>query len=127
MLLAGELDAIVDPGPTDVRIRPVVADADGAYSSWRRRHGARAINHMVVVRESLSDAHPDVVRAVFDLLAASRTEAGAAFDPDSAPFGLGPNRRSLELAVRCAYEQRLIPRLLSIDELFDARTAALVP
>jgi len=126
MLLAGDLDAaIVDPVPPDPRVKPVVAAADDVYARWCRRHGARAINHMVVLRASLCRAHPEAVREVFRLLAASRDAADPGFDRDSAPLGLAANRRSLERAIDYAHEQGLIPQSMSIDALFDPETAGL--
>jgi 4,5-dihydroxyphthalate decarboxylase len=109
MLLAGDLDAaIVDPVPADPRVRLVVAEADDVYARWCARHKARAINHMVVLRASLCGAHPEAVREVFRLLAASRDAAGPGFDRGSAPLGLAANRGSLERAIDCAHEQGLI-------------------
>ena len=51
MLLAGELDAAVIPGPppADPRIRTVIPDPGAAAEDWQRRKGAMQINHMVVV------------------------------------------------------------------------------
>jgi hypothetical protein len=44
---------------------------------------------------------------------------------DLAPFGVGANRRNLELDIACAYQQGLIPRRLDVDELFSDVTRAL--
>jgi 4,5-dihydroxyphthalate decarboxylase len=126
MLLSGELDAaIVDPIPADPRVRPVVADADGVYARWCQRHDARALNHMVVLRTSLCDAHPEAVREVFRLLASSREAADDSFDRTSAPLGVGANRHSLERAVAYASEQGLVARPMPVETLFSPETAAL--
>ena len=41
------------------------------------------------------------------------------------PMGLEANRAGLQLAIDWALEQKIIPRRLSVDELFDETTAAL--
>jgi 4,5-dihydroxyphthalate decarboxylase len=41
------------------------------------------------------------------------------------PVGFEANRKGIELAIQYAYEQKIIPRRLSYDELFDETTAAL--
>src|ERR1700693_3545472 len=56
MLLAGEIDAAIvgDAAVPDARIRPLIPDPAAAAAAWHGRNGALQINHMVVVRESLS-------------------------------------------------------------------------
>ena len=41
------------------------------------------------------------------------------------PIGLEANRKSLETAIDWSFEQKIIPRRLSVDELFDETTAGL--
>ena len=43
------------------------------------------------------------------------------------PFGLEANRKAIKLAIDWALEQRIIPRRLEVDELFDDTTRGLVP
>ena len=129
MLLEGEIDAAVvgDRVPADPRLKTLIPDADAAAQDWYRRHQALQINHMVVVRESLSKSDPQAVREVYRLLSESKKAAGlpAATGLDLCPFGLEANRRNLELAIDCVYKQRLIPRRFEVDELFDDVTRAL--
>jgi 4,5-dihydroxyphthalate decarboxylase len=40
-------------------------------------------------------------------------------------FGVGANRTSLEIIIDYSFRQKLIPRLFSVDELFDDCTRAL--
>ena len=42
------------------------------------------------------------------------------------PFGLEANRKTIGLAIEWSYEQKIIPRRMSVDELFDDTTASLV-
>ena len=41
------------------------------------------------------------------------------------PLGLEANRKGLEMAIEWTYEQKIIPRRLKVDELFDETTAQL--
>jgi 4,5-dihydroxyphthalate decarboxylase len=40
-------------------------------------------------------------------------------------MGLEANRKGLEMAIDWSYEQKIIPRRLRVDELFDDTTAQL--
>jgi 4,5-dihydroxyphthalate decarboxylase len=76
---------------------------------------------MVAVKEHLLKSNPQAVREVLRLLAESKRAAGmpAAGEIDTTPFGVDANRRNLEIAIDYACQQRLVPRRLSVDELFD--------
>jgi 4,5-dihydroxyphthalate decarboxylase len=128
MLLAGELDAVVVGNPvlSDPRLKTLIPDPAAAAQSWHERNRAIQINHMVVVRASLSQAHPRAVQEVYRLLRESKRAAGLpAGGVDMNPFGLEANRRNLEVAIDYVYRQRLIPRRFEVDELFDDVTRAL--
>jgi len=129
MLIAGELDAAVvgDPVPDDPRLKAVIADPAAAAADWHRRNRAIQINHMVVVKQSLSASSPRAVQEAYRLLRESKAAAGlpAAAAIDFNPFGVEANRRNLELAIDCAFGQRLIAKRFAVDELFDDVTRAL--
>ena len=38
---------------------------------------------------------------------------------DLTPFGIEPNRKALDVLIRYTYQQGLIPRPYSVDELFE--------
>jgi 4,5-dihydroxyphthalate decarboxylase len=80
---------------------------------------------MFVVREELSRERPDIVRDIFRMIVESRGLAAESAATTLPPFGLEANRKGLELAIEWSYEQKIIPRQLSVDELFDDTTAAL--
>jgi len=129
MLLDGEVDAAVlrDVNLPDPRLKRLIPDPDQAAREWHARNRAIQINHMVVVKDSLSRADPDAVREVYRLL---REAKGAAPPPapgalDMTPFGLEENRRNLEVAIDYVYQQRLIPKRYKVDELFDEVTRSL--
>jgi 4,5-dihydroxyphthalate decarboxylase len=129
MLLGGEVDAAVmrDTSLPDPRLKRLIADPDKAAREWHAKNRAIQINHMVVVRDSLSKSDPDAVREVYRLLreAKRRAPAPAAGELDMTPFGLEANRRNLEVAIDYVHQQRLIPRRFKVDELFDDVTRKL--
>jgi 4,5-dihydroxyphthalate decarboxylase len=129
MLLKGDVDAAmlgVDM-PSDPQIKLLIPDIEAAERAWYRKHRAVPINHMFVVRESLSKSRPDVVREIFRLLVESKKSYDAAnpHDIDLLPVGVEANRKSLELAIEYSFQQRIIPRRFTVDELFDDTTRSL--
>ena len=128
MLLDGDVDAaIMGDLPKDPRIRPLIPDPDAAARAWHAKHGAVQINHIFVVNEELSKTRPDVVQEIFRLLLASKRAGPAPGGADSLPFGLAAMRKPLELITQYALEQKIIPRPVTVDELFDDTTRALAP
>lgn len=127
MLFAGELDAVIAELPPHPRLRPVIPDSDAAAQQWYERHHAAPINHMVVVKESLVRTKPRVVQEFFGLLLKAKQQSRAAAPGafDATPFGVEANRAALELIIDYAVEQRLIPRRVAVDELFDDLTRGL--
>ena len=128
MLLAGEVDAAILPSvPTDPRLRPLIPDPEAAAEAWRKKYGALQINHMMVVKDSLSKSDPQTVREIYRLLAASKKAAKLpkAGELDTTPFGLEANRRNLEVAIDTVYRQKMIPRRFAVEELFDDVTRTL--
>lgn len=114
MLLAGELDAaILGAIPTDSRLRPLIPEPEAAGRRWGEKHGAIQLNHMVVVKNTVSKPQAD---EIYDLLVQSKKAAG---NPAMLPHGLEANRRNLEVAIDCVYQQRMIPRRFAVEELFQ--------
>lgn len=127
MLLDGELDAaVVGDKLPDPRLKLLIPDHEQAAKSWAEKHGD-PINHMLVIRSELSRTRPDIVREVFRLFKASRDAAVKAGNKNAAglQYGLEANRRGLETIIGCAFEQKLIPRRFSVEELFDDTTRGL--
>ncbi len=128
MLLDGEISAAIlgDKFP-DPRLKQLIPDAEGAAKKWAERHGGIPINHMVVVREELSRSRPDVVKEVFRTIHESKKAAGladgGAMDPYR--FGVEACRPILDIIIDFCFQQKLIPRRIAVDELFDDTTRAL--
>ncbi len=128
MLLDGELDAaIVGDKLPDPRLKHLIPDAEEAARKWAQRHHGVPINHMLVVRSEISRTRPDVVREIFLLFHDSKRAAGLAdgglLDPYR--FGVEACRADLEIIADFCLRQNLIPRPMSVDELFDDTTRAL--
>ena len=121
MLVDGELDAVLGEKSEHPDLKALFADVGREEKSWFEKHHVMPINHMVVVSETLSAKHPDVVREVFSLLQQSAARAPAA----SPRFGAEEMRRSLEMIIRYTAQQGLIPREFAVDELFDDLTRTL--
>ena len=122
MLLAGEIDvAILGEPSTDPRVKTLFPDPSAAARDWYQRNGVIQINHMLVVKESLSKSNPRTVREVYRLIAESKQAAGlpAPDAIDMNPLGIEAVRPGLEIAIDYVHRQRLIPRRYSVDELFD--------
>src|SRR5574341_247839 len=114
MLAAGELDAaILGAIPTDPRLKPVIADPAAAGKRWGEKHRAIQLNHLVGVKDTVSKETAD---EVYRLLLESKKAAG---DPPMLPHWLEANRRNLEVAIDCAYKQKMIPRRFTVEELFE--------
>lgn len=113
MLLAGELDAaILGEIPKEASLKPLIRDLEGAAQKWRDRHHAIQLNHLVVVKNTVPRQDAD---EVYRLLVESKQAAG---NPETNPHGIEANRRNVEVAIECAYRQGMIPRRLTVEELF---------
>ena len=121
MLIEGELDAVLGEKSDHPDLKPLFADVVGEEEAWFGKHRVVPINHMVVVSRTLSEQHPDAVREVHRMLAAS-----AAVSPAAPRFDRDEMRRSLELIIGYCAQQKLIPRAFAVDELFDDVTRALL-
>ena len=126
MLLDGEIDAAIfgSENPEGTPLKPLIPDAAEAAARWAETHGGVPINHMMVIKESITQTRPDVVREVYRMM----KESAAASPSKSSGvlrFGVEAIRKSLETIIRYSEQQGLIPRRFSVDELFNDVTRAL--
>jgi 4,5-dihydroxyphthalate decarboxylase len=123
MLLSGELDAAIigTDLPDDPRLQPVLPDPHSAAQAWSLRNQTVPINHMVMVRKDMFQHRPDIVTQIYLLLAQSkaRAERDKPAAVDLTPFGVEANRKALEVLIRNATDQKLLPRPLTVDEIFE--------
>ena len=111
----GEIDAAIvgDKAPA-APLKLLVPDHESVARKWAETHGGVPINHMMVVRDSISKSRPDVVKEIYRMLSESRKAAqppaadNGLLDP--LRFGIEANRRSLEIIIDYSFRQKLIPR-----------------
>lgn len=125
MLLAGEVDAVIYGAdlPDDPRLATIIENPQEEAKKWYAKHKCVPINHMVCVTEKLAKEKPAAVKAVYELLLKGKqANPGKPGEPDMNPFGFEAVRPAVELATEYAFQQRIIPRRFSFDEIFaDAR------
>jgi 4,5-dihydroxyphthalate decarboxylase len=147
MVASGELAGAIGIEIDHPDVKPLIANAQEAGLASLRRRGHYPINHTVVIRDELLDAHPDLARDAFSAFAESkrvyleRLKAGTISAPtavdklhqrvmdvigDPLPYGLAPNRRVLEELIQTAVAQGIIPRAVAIEDLFAPSTRGLV-
>src|SRR5262245_21546040 len=119
MLRQGAIDAVIvgNELPADPALRTVFPDPTAAGQAFWRTHGLVPINHMLAVGSHLAESRPDLVA---DLVRMFREAAAAA--PDTSmrlpfPVDAAELARALQLALRYATQQGLLPRALSAAEL----------
>jgi len=128
LLLEGKLDGAIlgNDLPNEPRVRTLIENPREAATAWVKKYDATPVNHLFAINTVLSERRPDVVREIFRVLLESRKAAPPGKDGiDFLPFGVEPMRRSLELIIQYAVEQKLIPRRFEVDELFDDTTRVL--
>lgn len=147
MLLAGELDAVVNTKVDHPGVVPLIPDPEEAGYFALRSRGLYPVNHLVVVKDEVLQARPGAAAALFDAFAASkrryveRLSAGAAETADDRmyarvmaetglvdplPYGIEPNRAVLELLVEQAAAQHILAEPVDLDSLFAPATRDLV-
>ena len=125
MLLDGEIDAAIfgSENPEGTPLKPLIPDAAEAAARWATKHGGIPINHMMVIKESITKDHPDVVREVYRLL--KESAAGASPGAPALRFGAEAVRQPLETIIGYSERQALIPHRFAVDDLFNDVTRTL--
>jgi hypothetical protein len=135
MLLAGELAAAIGVSVEHPDVVPLIPNAREAGFEALRRRGHYPINHLIVVRDELLAAHPDLADSVFDAfrrakdLYVDRLRRGEIDDPlygrvltitggDPLPYGVEPNRVAIEELIDHTLRQRILTRRPALDDLF---------
>lgn len=129
MMLDGDFPAAIlgaDFPKDDPNAQYLIPDPFDAAVEWARRTHIIPINHVFVVHSDLVKKRPDVIENLWDALKATKSAMGPSSDEfDCLPFGYENLRHSLDTASQYAYEQKLLPRKLASEELFDDFTRAL--
>jgi 4,5-dihydroxyphthalate decarboxylase len=126
MLLDGEIDAAIlgNEIPKDTPLKPLIPDAATVAERWAKTHGGIPVNHMMVAKESITRENPEAVREVFRLLKESAA-ASAVKTPGAIRFGVEAVRESLQMIIGYCERQSLLPRRVTVDELFNEVTRSL--
>jgi 4,5-dihydroxyphthalate decarboxylase len=148
MVGTGELVAAVGVDVDHPDVAPLIADpAEAGFTALRER-GLYPINHLVVVKDELLEAHPGLAADVFAAFSEAkqryvkRLRAGVITAPtatdrtyehvmeitgkDPLPYGIEPNRVMIEKLIDHALSQRILDRRPQIDELFAEGTRDLM-
>jgi 4,5-dihydroxyphthalate decarboxylase len=144
MVARGELAAAINLDVDHPDVAPLIPDATEAGFEALRRRGFYPINHLVVVKDELLDAYPDLAVRIFGAFAEAkqvyverlRSDAVAAPTPtdlmyqrvmritdrDPLPYGIEPNRAVLETLIRHAVSQRILERPVAVESIFPEST-----
>ncbi|OYU48256.1 MAG: 4,5-dihydroxyphthalate decarboxylase [Rhizobiales bacterium PAR1] len=152
MLIEGTLDAYLGPRAPSAfdqghpEITRLFADPTAAAQDYYRRTGIFPIMHVLGIRRSIVEANPWLPAACLKAFQRSKTvaldkltdtsatkvtlpfveeqlaAARALMGPDFWPYGIGPNRVTLERFVEYHHRQGLSTRKVAVDELFHPST-----
>jgi 4,5-dihydroxyphthalate decarboxylase len=144
MLIGGELDAVIGVKPESPELAPLIPEPQEAGFAALRERGLYPINHLVVVKDELLEERPELGAEVFDAFARAkhlyvdRLRDGTIESPtttdrmyrrvmaltgsDPLPYGIAPNRATLDELMRHAVDQRILERPLPLEEVFAEST-----
>jgi len=144
LVAAGDLAAGIGVPADQPGLEPLIPGAGEAGFEALRQRGLYPINHLIVVRDDLLDAHPDLAADVFAAFAEAknryveRLRRGEIQDPtptdlmyqrvmaisgaDPLPYGIAPNRAMIEQLIRYAVGQQILDRPPDVETLFPEST-----
>jgi 4,5-dihydroxyphthalate decarboxylase len=144
MVASGELAAGIGVAADPPATVPLIPDAAEADVTALRQRGLYPINHLVVVRNELLAAHPDLAPDLFAAYAeakrryVARLRGGAITDLDAndrmyqrvmeitgadpLPYGIAPNRAMIGQLVRHAVAQHILDKPVTAEDLFPEST-----
>jgi len=156
MLLAGDLDAVISAREPDAfvagdaRIARLWPDTQGLEEAYYRETGIFPIMHAIVIKKTTLDRNPWIAMNLFKAFEQAKVnaqqhlgraitsrvpfpgayhavaEAQRVFGEDPWPYGIEPNRRTLDAFLQFAHEQGVTARRLQVEELFPRELSALV-
>jgi 4,5-dihydroxyphthalate decarboxylase len=152
LLADGELDAVISArqpscfGAGHPLVRRLFPDYRAAERDYFRRSGVFPIMHAVGIRRDVLDRHPWLAASLYKAFVQAKRLADAEFAEVTAlkiglpwltaefdatrevmgndfwPYGVGPNRKTLELMARYSHEQGLAVRPVAVEEMFAPST-----
>jgi len=139
LVASGDIPAAIGIQVDSADVRPLIANAAEAGLAALRDRGLYPINHTIVIKDDLLAAEPSLAADIFEAFVEAKRpylsdlSSGRIAEPsaddrffkrvlevigDPLPYGVEPNRRMLEAIVQHDYEQEIIPRRMTIEELF---------
>jgi 4,5-dihydroxyphthalate decarboxylase len=151
MLASGEIDVMMTaraPSTFDgVRVKRLFPNFRQVEQDYYTRTGIFPIMHTVVVRSDVLEQHPWVARNLFDAFVAAKNKAYRELNGNIAalpymlpwlveyledtrqvmgndfwPYGVEPNRKTIETLIRYSVSQGLSPRPVAVEDLFAKAT-----
>ncbi len=149
LLESGAIDAVIGSTvPACVRkgsprVRRLFADYAGAEREYLRRTSIFPIMHLVVIRRDLCERHPGLAQSMYDAFSSAKDiglarlgvtghlacslpwlqrsleEARELLGADFWPYGIEPNRKTLEAVFTYLHEQGLTRSIWKITDLFE--------
>ena len=148
LVASGELPAAIGLEIESPDVKPLISNAAEAGIEALRSRGHYPINHLVVVKDELLDAHADLAPDIFNAFAEAkrdyirRLQNSQIQNPtridelhrqvmeitgrDPLPYGIAPNRLAIEEIIQYALEQRIIDRPVTVEQLFAPNTHGLL-
>ncbi len=148
LIAAGEIDATIGTSlPASIKTCPDVVrlfpDFREREKDYFRRTRIFPIMHTVAIRRDVHAAHPFVAQSLYAAFCAAKDRAlekmrylGAlrymlpwlmadvdeideVFDGDPWPYGIEPNRPTLEAAIRYLHDQSMIAAPIAVEDVFE--------
>jgi 4,5-dihydroxyphthalate decarboxylase len=148
LVVSGELPAAIGIETDSPDVKPLIANPKETAFKALQDTGHYPINHLVVVKDEILEKHPDIAPDLFAAFAEAKRlyveklKAGAIANPtpidalhkrvmeitgrDPLPYGIEPNRAILEEVIASAAAQKIIPKAVTVEELFPRNTHSLV-
>lgn len=147
MLASGELAAAIGVEIEHPDVTPLIPNALEAGLAALKTRGHYPINHCVVVKDELLAKYPQLAADVFNAFAESKRvymeqlrggkiEKPTSVDKvhsrvmeiagDPLPYGIAPNRQTLETLIGHALTQKIITKPVTVEDLFAPGTLGLI-
>ena len=156
LLLSGEVDALFHAAEPEAFVQGnhlvhrLFSNSRQIEQDYFNRTGIFPIMHVIAIKTELVEKHPWLAKAVFEAYSKAKeqhyaelTKIGWAYSSlpwfaqefeetkrlmgdNFWPYGIEPNKKTLETLFRYSYEQGLSNQKLSIEELFEKSTLNLV-
>jgi 4,5-dihydroxyphthalate decarboxylase len=141
LLLSGEIDAAIGIRDTESPdIQPLIPDSHNAAIDYFKQTGVYPISHIVVVKDELLHANAWLAEELFALFKAAKEhylshpdaqdatlrDMQQIIGEDPLPYGVEPNRRTLDTFIRFNVEQQIIPQRVAVEDIFPKSVLDLV-